>query len=287
MNVNVHAVIRLLAYTTFLIFCLQDLQGTAENTNPNKVGDNDVPKVRDDTSVIITSNLIPTHPSVAMINETIHSLHHHMKGLPQNVPIFLSVDGLHKNDSGNQTSRDRLEEYIHRLKNTPFPFHNITVVPASSHLHIARTVKQAMDLVQTKFVYVVQHDLPFVRDVYHLELIHAMNDHPNTLRNVLFKLEGALGRFPVCPIYNNHGIFPKEEYQGLDFYATKRWSDNNHFTSKAYYQEMFSSIPHLNGAMEWGMMTPAKQNCSWWGQVVYGTRADNFLKHLDGRQSTY
>ena len=94
-------------------------------------------------------------------------------------------------------------------------------------------------------------------DVYHSELIQAMSDHPTTLRNVLFKLEGAIGRFPVCPVYNDNGVFPREEYRMLNFYGTKRWSDNNHLTTKAYYDEMFANIDHLNGAMEWGMMAPA------------------------------
>jgi len=283
--------VSLAALSTFLV-CLQHLSLSPSSTSihqtiiedsmttTKKVSDMD----RTDTSIIITSNLIPTHPSITMINETIHSLRHHLNGLPQDTPLFLAIDGLHTRDS-NKNNRDRLAEYIHRLKTTPFPFQNITIVPASSHLHIARTVNLTMDLVKTKFVYVLQHDLPFSNDVYHWELVRAMNDHPDTLRNVLFKLEGAVGRFPVCPLYNDDGVFPKEQYQGLDFYATKRWSDNNHFTTKLYYKEMFSSIQHLNGAMEWGMMTPAKQNCSYWGQVVYGTRADSFLKHLDGRNT--
>ena len=72
----------------------------------------------------------------------------------------------------------------------------------------------------------------------------------------------------------------------LNFYATKRGSDNNHLTTKAYYDEMFANIDHLNSAMEWGMMAPAKANCSYWGQVVYGTREENYLKHLDGRRTS-
>ena len=47
-----------------------------------------------DTSIIITSNLIPTHPSIAMINETINSLHRHLIGLSLDTPLFLTIDGL-------------------------------------------------------------------------------------------------------------------------------------------------------------------------------------------------
>ena len=239
-----------------------------------------------DTSIIITSNLIPTHPSIAMINETINSLHRHLIGLSLDTPMFLTIDGLRpEKEIDNKKNVERLGEYIERLKNyTEFPFRNVTVLPNPTHLHIARTVKRAMQFVQTKFVYVLQHDLPFARDVYHTELIQAMTDHPDKLRNILFKLEGAVGRFPVCPVYNSQGTYPTEEYQGLSFYATKRWSDNNQLSTKSYYEEILS-FPHMNGAPEWGMMGPAKANCTYWGQTVYGTRADNFLKHLDGRHA--
>ena len=218
-------------------------------SDPNSDGSIDT-----STSIIITSNLIPTHPSLDMINETIHSLRHHLLGLPSDAPLFLSVDGIHKNDADDKSKQERLNQYIHNLHHATFPFTNVTIIPAPRHLHIAQTVRQALDMVQTKFVYVIQHDLPFSRDVYHSELVQAMFGHPTTLRIVLFKLENAIGRFPVCPVHNNKGEYPREEYEMLDFYATKRWSDNNHLTTKAYYDEMFDTVDHLMGAIEWGMM---------------------------------
>lgn len=237
------------------------------------------------TSIIITSNLIPTHPALDMINETIRSLHQHLIGLPKDVPVFLSVDGIHRNDITPE-NQERLDQYIRNLRNATFPFTNVTIIPAPKHLNIAKTVRQAMDEVKTKFVYVIQHDLPFSRDVYHVELIQAMSEHPTTLRNVLFKLLGTRGKIPPCPVYNENGEYPTEEYQFLNFYATRRWSDNNHLTTKAYYDEMFATIAHLNGAMEWGMTGPATANCSYWGQVVYGKRGESYLRHLDGRLTT-
>ena len=62
----------------------------------------------------------------------------------------------------------------------------------------------------------------------------------------------------------------------LNFYATKRWSDNNHLTTKAYYDEMFANIDHLNGAMEWGMMAPAKATPHFWLNV----RASSIVQRM-------
>ena len=107
------------------------------------------------TSIIVTSNLIPTHPSVAMINETIYSLYRHLIGLPKDVPLFLSIDGTSKKDEANKTNHARLDQYIRNLRNASSPFQNITIIPAPRHLHIAGTVRQAMDHVKTKFVYVI------------------------------------------------------------------------------------------------------------------------------------
>mmetsp|Transcript_6421 Transcript_6421/g.9408 ORF Transcript_6421/g.9408 Transcript_6421/m.9408 type:complete len:132 (-) Transcript_6421:642-1037(-) len=47
-----------------------------------------------DTSIIILSSLIPTHPSIKMINDTFNSLSMMLDGIPFNTPIHISVDGL-------------------------------------------------------------------------------------------------------------------------------------------------------------------------------------------------
>jgi hypothetical protein len=95
------------------------------------------------------------------------------------------------------------------------------------------------------------------------------------------------GNFPYCRVYNHKGKYPEDEYGGLKLFATARWSDNNQFSTKAYYEELFAMIIHQKRPMEAPMMHHATKNCTYWGQVVYGGRWDEraFLKHLDGRHS--
>lgn len=59
-----------------------------------------------DTTIVITSNLIPTHPSLFMINETITSTRERLLGLhPDNTPIIIAVDGLKPDASENDRLR--------------------------------------------------------------------------------------------------------------------------------------------------------------------------------------
>lgn len=214
------------------------------------------------TSVIITSSLIPTHPSIDMVNQTIQSLQVHLRGLNlSETPIFVTVDGLPPN-SNNFDNWKRLKDYAANLReefdgngNSQYP--NVRVLESDVHLHIAGSVRMAMDHVGTKYVYVLQHDLPFARGIDHVNAVKSMEQHPTLIRCVRFYLKPHNNK-PRCPAMLQQRQQRQQQQQhrgnssskdtvtsnksssesgaaaptpadfhfnGLDFYQTTDWSD--------------------------------------------------------------
>lgn len=265
-------------------------------------------------SIIITSSLIPTHPSLGIINTTITSLSL-LHGLPKETPIYVTVDGL--NPSRRITPPKMREDYaarrvsyIKRLQLTSFPpFTNIVVLPMPAHQQIAGSVNQAILHImntslhaqlypQNHLLYVLQHDLPFVQPVSHTELVQALREYPEDLRNIRFRYDRGIAnreydqrRFPPCLDVENGTDFKRN---GLPFFATSTWSDNNQISSLQYYVEMMNVVYHHRGRkiltipMELAMMEVGRVDCTKWGQRVYGNRSQrlSYLDHLDGKRST-
>ena len=115
-----------------------------------------------DTSIIILSSLIPTHPSIRIINETFNSLSEMLIGLPPNTPIFISIDGLPW-DKDTPENSNRLYGYVEQLRRRFIhDNHNVEILYNIIHGHISGSIKVALELVETKFIYVIQHDLKFL-----------------------------------------------------------------------------------------------------------------------------
>jgi hypothetical protein len=137
-----------------------------------------------DTSVIITSSLIPSHPSIEMINKTMHSLKY-LSGLSPASPIFIAVDGLPAARASTNNTK-RLAQYVALLNSTYADQSNIAIVPSDVHLHVAGSVNSVLHLVKTKFVYVLQHHFPFRREINHTAIVKSMREYPKILRCVRF-----------------------------------------------------------------------------------------------------
>jgi hypothetical protein len=235
----------------------------------------------EDTSVIILSSLIPSHPSIWMINETYHSLHH-LIGLSSTAPLFLPVDGSPEGTSTDD--RDRLAQYIINLKSAFNETHH-HIIASSTHLHIAGNIKQAHDLITTPYIYIIQHDFPFQQNINHTAIIKSMREYPDVLRLVRFNKRRNMylrrDRYGGNCTYHS---YPVNHINGIHFWKTSKWSDNNHLTTWAYYDEVFKVLGNLKRAPEDPMMNHAVSNCSYWGPFVYGQIGDGpYLRHLDGR----
>mmetsp|Transcript_43634 Transcript_43634/g.105236 ORF Transcript_43634/g.105236 Transcript_43634/m.105236 type:complete len:380 (-) Transcript_43634:2746-3885(-) len=242
-----------------------------------------------DTSVMITSNLVPTHPDIGMLQDTIFSLHRFLKKIPFETPIYVVVDGLRPKEL-NENNKERRTQYIENVRDHDFaPFTNVQVVPMGEHRFLAGCVKYALEnYIGTEFLYIIQHDLPFCREVDHLRLLKTMRERPDVLFNVRFRYNNKVSTIGShCKAYKNMSDFPAEDFNGLSFFWTNFFSDNNHLTTKKYYTYLLSNFRHYRRSMENLISWKSRYNCTYMGQQIYGRRDDGetHICHLNGRQA--
>lgn len=159
------------------------------------------------------------------------------------------------------------------------------MVPQRSKVKLIQNMEAALPFVKTRFMYVLQHDLPFVLPVNHTSLVQTVLQYPEEVRLVRFGLHKTLSRHRDFPGRTCDPPFFHSSH-GIDLAKTHTWSDNNHFTTKAYYEEMFLTVEGFRDAnfMEVPMRDAARQNCSRWGTWLYGEVGDGpMLQHLDGK----
>ena len=250
-----------------------------------------------DTSIIIASSLIPSHPSLAIIDETITSVRQYLLGLCPTAPLIITVDGLVENKARRDVERHRWQEYVQNLQSTYGNQTNVTILISEQNMHLGGNLAKAMaKAVHTPFVYVLQHDLPFVRSVNHLAVREAMQAYPDDLRIVRFNTRpneqrphenhtcwGEVRDQPYSPFLASDGTT-------LRFTRTPLWSDRNHLTTVRYYKEVFTLLlqtwGHVHGFPERVMVDRGFANCSYFGTHLYGP--ENFPKvihHSNGRLS--
>ncbi len=109
-----------------------------------------------DITVLISSSPIESHPSTAIIEETLASIRYHLT----DSPIFIMLDGIRHEQ---EKYKERYSEYIynlvvHALRNE----HNVRLVPFIKFTHQARMTVRTLEMVDTPLLLFVEHDTPLV-----------------------------------------------------------------------------------------------------------------------------
>ena len=121
----------------------------------------------------------------------------------------------------------------------------------------------------------------------HTEIVNEMKKYPEKIQIVRFDKGVGRGK-----LYNQQKTLQKK---GCDVVSHKggkftlaRWSDNNHFTTKKYYEIFFEIMGQDNGPPEGYFIEIFKSNknidCFFGNQWLYNyISGDPYLKLLDGR----
>jgi hypothetical protein len=177
------------------------------------------------TTVIVTSNLIPTHPSIFMINQTIQSILKYIHGLEKDYDLVITVDGI-KRSLRSPQNRLRLKQYLRNLRSH---YANATVLyPAIRSMGLSRNVLNALQQVHTEYVYLLQHDMPFLRDINHSLLMETSRAAGSIPFNVRFNLRtnqriGPLLAHSEC--WNATTRLSHDQQGNVEFTKTGSWSD--------------------------------------------------------------
>lgn len=230
-----------------------------------------------DYSIIITASHINSHPSIHHIKNTIDSLH--FLNLKPNTQILLAHDY-----SSNYNFKKYLLNLAFYLIHNKLDNIKITIRPDFGHL--TGNIRHAMKYINTKYVLIMQHDLPFTR---HVDINKVINDmyHNPELKHVRFnKRNNTKFRFDA---YND--LFGKQKKCNNYVYTrTPGWSDQNHICLKTYYTKFILRICKDGDFMEKTMHKRIKNKKD---HIKYGTyifghiESKRTIKHSDGRERNY
>jgi hypothetical protein len=107
----------------------------------------------DNPAIIISSSPILSHPSTAIIEETIASVRYHWP----TAPIYVMQDGVR---SEQQDKKQQYTEYCNRLQS--LNLENVTIYRYPEFLHQAWMTALTLPFVKEKLMLFVEHDTPLV-----------------------------------------------------------------------------------------------------------------------------
>lgn len=246
-------------------------------------------------SVVVITNLIPTAPGTSVIQQTIGSFQH-LKS-HSGYPILIVGDGLRVRDS-LRGERRRWGQYKKNLEIYFESRADIEFLFRKTWGHISQTLRLALDEITSDYVLVVQHDLPFIRDVNLDEVIHAMECDPG-LKHIRFNLrsnhpagQDAMTTRRGGRVVEDRSFFFQQRFgpppNPLPLVQTLSWSDNNFVCSTRYLsQTILRPIGAFRVDPEWVFnLLGTEKNHAQLGTYVFGELGSPpAIRHTDGRRA--
>lgn len=176
-------------------------------------------------TVIIPTSTIPSHPSTAILDETVKSVRYHYP----DAEIILTFDGLRPEQ---EERRDSYNEFIRRsLFKANTEWGNVVPIIFEQHSHQIGMARVALAETKTPLILYVEQDTPLVID----EPIEW-----EKLEDAILSGESNLIRFhfeAFIPKEHEHMMIGSPE-KGL--LKTVQWSQRPHLASTAFYRRILS-----------------------------------------------
>jgi len=243
----------------FLVGCLDNKVESFENSK---------------LTVIITASYIKSHPSTKYISDVIDSLE--MINLPEGTRIILAHD--YKKDAN-------YEKYLRNLENKYSDRKDIIINVRKTKGHLTGNVRDALKHVKTEFILLLQHDLPFVRNVDISRVMEDMKDAPE-LKHVRFNRRKTT-KTAFDDINNLFGLEKKQ--RNYTYTRTPGWSDQNHIARTDYYDDIVMKECSDGGFMEGTLQGKNEDENSHkkYGTYIFGgLEHEQMIEHTDGRNSS-
>jgi len=223
-------------------------------------------------TIIITASYIPSHPKIKVIQETIESLQ--LINMPHDTEIILAHDF---NNHVNYI------EYFIKLNEYIKTYSNIKIVRRKDHGHLTGNIRNALPYVNSKFILVIQHDLPFITMFDIQKVIYDMEEN-DSIKYVRFNKRKNI-RTGFDAANDLFGLQVKQE--NYTYTRTPAWSDNNHLCLTGYYIDIVMKECRDGIPMERKLHGKNKNETTHkkYGTYLFGElNHHQVIKHTDGRR---
>jgi hypothetical protein len=234
------------------------------------------PSVDDQITVLMPTSPIPSHPSTAVIEETIDSVR---AQLPR-AEILVMCDGVRP---AQEHYRQRYEEYLYELvRLCREKWSNVLPVIHPEHRHQSGMTRHALNMVTTPTIMFAEHDCPILGDISWAAITHAVRgDRADVVR---LHHEAS-----VLPVHEYLMDGPDEDVAGARMRPTRQWSQRPHVARTAYYRDILRD--HFGSDEKWmledRMHSVAQSDPGahhlWILTEPNGEHGIKYSWHLDGR----
>lgn len=186
-----------------------------------------MPSLAEDITVVVTSSVIPSHPSTEVLDACLANV----RGYLPDSPIFVLCDGIREE---MEHRADDYKRYVHAARADALDkrWGVCTVIEWVEHQHQARMVRHALhNLVQTPLVLLVEHDTTLYGTIDFDSLANVL--HSRHAQIIRFHHEA---RVLVPHQWMNVNGGKVERVQGVPLIATVQYSARPHLADVDWYR---------------------------------------------------
>lgn len=261
------------------------------NSSTNTTTNEQEMRFQKETAVVISTHLVPSHPSLDLLLEVLSSVRQYLVGLPDKCPIFITVDGIQekykeggnkKDDilflSADKQNREKYDSYIRALYRHFKDDDNVKILVAGKNVGLAENLKRVVENLHpyTKYMYLMQHDLPFAKEINHTAIVKTANEYPE-INIVRFNFKRVMG-------HSCEGV-PEINTNGIELRKGMKWSDQNQFARVSHYvNDIFPILGHQTFP-ELLLKAVSFHNCTYFGPYYYAKGSYGpWYKHTDATE---
>ena len=226
------------------------------------------------TTILMPTSIIPSHPDTRIIEETLTSIRHHFP----TALIVILCDGLRSELEHRRQAYDQYLENLAIVANNYCP--GVTLLLHGEHRHQTHMVKHALDnFVVTPLIVFQEHDLPVRTDVgtdWQMMADAILSDRVNLVRLMLHE-----------QIHEAHYHLMDGMIDGLPLMKQRQFSGWTHMASADMYRRLLDGFDMRAKIMVERYVCRFIENVPWdrWRLTSYipDPNAARRIYHLDGR----
>lgn len=240
--------------------------------------------VQTDLTIIISASPSPTHPSIELIQTVLESTKKHLSPAIKRVVFCLDAPKA----SLPVLETQRYEDFIDNLRSAYVANESCRFSIQSEWGHLSGGLKKAIPLIETRFVLVIQHDLPFIERI-ELEPLMEILESYSEVKRIEFTRDSGPCLWDIDPRYR------RKRYKSSNFHVggkhipltkTLAWTDNNYLCSKSYLEKIvFGVIKNERIFPEHAMnLASSRLTSNLFGNWRFGSENSGpYILHTDGK----